>query len=529
MIVFRLLRPLNANSQHQLTDGVHMCEGLWSPRWWPLLEHFYMHTRQPRQTPTQQELQRRIPTGCSDSRVQSCFIWLFILFIVSSAQAQQPAASPGSAPETSPPAVPADSASADTPSNPPADIPLADRPPTNSPIKKVPAAQPPAARPTPPTEQTTPQSRPATSPALSAATTPSAPPAAAAVSAGSPATEKVSTPQAATNEPAADGTVSVVIAPAETPPPPPAAIAPLAAAAMPASRQPESLITDQPAKSVATQLLEQILEPLENRQATPDNNIDRAMLYARPLSLLEALQRSGDRSRRLWITQAYWKVSAGYASIRFASEAVDQLQLVAPGGDPHDQAVLDVAIAAAKADLAAAHAELIATQQQLADLARLPIGEPSPWPVDRPLAGAYQTHFAAIFATRPATGRIRAIDRMLPSKHDAVEARATAFMAAQAAMQRAEADHARGKRPIEAVIAAHHMLQQQQLGFIDSLAAYNLDIAEYAMAVADASVPDDRYVSMLIGTPIQWSPQPAQGVLPAGGLQRVEQQVTLPR
>jgi len=39
--------------------------------------------------------------------------------------------------------------------------------------------------------------------------------------------------------------------------------------------------------------------------------------------------------------------------------------------------------------------------------------------------------------------------------------------------------------------------------------AYNLDIAEYAMAVADLSVPDDRFVSMLIGTPIQWRPEPA--------------------
>jgi hypothetical protein len=40
--------------------------------------------------------------------------------------------------------------------------------------------------------------------------------------------------------------------------------------------------------------------------------------------------------------------------------------------------------------------------------------------------------------------------------------------------------------------------------------AYNLDIAEYAMAVADASVAGDTFVSMLIGTPIQWrQPQPA--------------------
>jgi hypothetical protein len=43
------------------------------------------------------------------------------------------------------------------------------------------------------------------------------------------------------------------------------------------------------------------------------------------------------------------------------------------------------------------------------------------------------------------------------------------------------------------------------------------------MAVADASVPDDRYVSMLIGTPIQWTPQPISAVIPATNLQPVEQ------
>ena len=321
----------------------------------------------------------------------------------------------------------------------------------------------------------------------------------------------------------------MVISPAETPAPPITTSVPATGFATQPATAPPAEQPDTPGKTVATELLERILEPLEPQQAGgAADGIDRTLLYARPLPLLEALQRSGDRSRRLWITQAYWKVSAGYAGIRFTSEAVDQLQMVAPGSDPHDQAVLDVAIAAARADLAAAHAELIAAQQQLADLVRLPLGEPPPWPVDRPLAGPYQTHFAAIFATRPATGRIRAIDRMLPSKHDAVEARATAVLAAEAARFRAEADHARGKRPIEAVIAAHRMLQQQQHGLIESLAAYNLDIAEYAMAVADVTVPDDRYVSMLIGTPIQWTPQPMPTVLPAGGFQPVDPQATLP-
>jgi hypothetical protein len=290
---------------------------------------------------------------------------------------------------------------------------------------------------------------------------------------------------AAGREPAADGTVSVVVA------------------STTGGRGAQA------AASVATDVLSQSLEPLEAVAQAGAAAGPRAAAYARPLPLVEALERSGDRARRLWISQAYWKVSAGFAMLRWTTEALERLELIAPGGDPHDRAVLDVALAAARADLADARAELVAAQQELVDLVRLPAGEPLPWPIDRPLAGPYQTHFETIFATRPATGRIRAIVRMLPSKHEALEARAAAVVAAQKAMQMAEADHAKGQRPIEAVTAAHAAVTSQQREFVKVMRAYNLDIAEYAMAVADLSVPDDRFVSMLIGTPIQWRPQPA--------------------
>jgi outer membrane protein TolC len=270
-----------------------------------------------------------------------------------------------------------------------------------------------------------------------------------------------------------------------------------------------------PAASDSAKLLGELLEPLASRPGAPQPSPVDANLYARPLPLLEAIERSGDKSRRLWISQAYWKVSAAYAQVRCCTEAIERLDLIAPGGDPHDRATLDVATAAARADLADARALLGVAQQELVDLARLPLTEPLPWPVDRPLAGPYQTHFDAIFSTRPATGRVRAIARTLPSRHEALESRAAAVRAAAKAMGMAEADHAKGNRPIEAVVAAHAALVGQQREFLQATKAYNLDIAEYAMAVADASVPDDRFVSMLIGTPIQWrQQQPVQPVAP---------------
>jgi hypothetical protein len=303
---------------------------------------------------------------------------------------------------------------------------------------------------------------------------------------------------------AADGTISVIV-PGE-----PVATTNALRTGEPtvASQQP----ADQPQPlplGPAAALLSTALEPLDPK------NIGDSGLYTRPLPLVEALERAGDRTRRLWITQAYWKVSSGFAAVRFAAEAVERLELIAPGGDPHDRAVLDVATADAKADLAEARAELVTAQQELVDLVRLPITDPPPWPVDRPLATPYQTHFATIFANRPATGRIRAIDRMLPSKHEAIEARAAAVNAACTALDMAEADHAKAKRPIESVASAQAALAAQQREFLAATLAYNLDIAEYAMAVADPTVPEDRFVSMLIGTPIQWRSDGV--VIPAGG------------
>ena len=299
-------------------------------------------------------------------------------------------------------------------------------------------------------------------------------------------------------EPAADGTQSIVV-PA-TPPATPGQ----AAATVPPTEPPPA---ETPNAGLATDLLAQALEPLTGR---PRVNQGDAALYARPLPLLEALDRSGDRARRLWVTQAYWKVATSFAAVRWATEAIERLELVAPGGDPHDRATLDVATAAARADLADARSQLGAAQQELVDLGRLPVTDPLPWPVDRPLAIPYQTHFEAIFANRPATGRVRAIARTLPARHEALEARAAAVRAAEKAATMAEADHAQGKRPIEAVIAAHAALVGQQREFLQATKAYNLEIAEYAMAAADLSIPDDRFAAMLIGAPIQWR-QPAAG------------------
>lgn len=288
---------------------------------------------------------------------------------------------------------------------------------------------------------------------------------------------------AAPREVAADGTVSVVVDP-------------------PAAPRSVATATTSPAPdtSAAATLLGTLLEPLDPARG--------GTLHDRPLPLLEALERSGDRTRRLWITQAYWKVAAAFAGLKQATAAVDRLELVAPGAAGHDRAVLEALAAEARSERAEAEAALVAAQQELVDLVRLPVGDPLPWPVDRPLVTAYQTHFETIFAARAATGRIRAINRTLPLRHDAIEARAAAVQAAAEAFSLAEVEHAKGGLPIEAVVTAHERLGAQEHAFIEDVRIYNNEIAEYVMAVGDFSVPDERFAAMLIGTPIPWRQQP---------------------
>lgn len=291
-------------------------------------------------------------------------------------------------------------------------------------------------------------------------------------------------------ERAADGTMSVLAAP------------PTATASPSRPLAPQE-IPPPPAPSPAQTLLARglSLPSVPGPAADPTST--------RPLALLEALERSGDRSRRLWITQAYWKLAAAAARYRFAVDAEERLTLIAPGGGPDDLPLLDLATADARAEAASAGVDLVTAQQELVDLVRLPVIEPAPWPVDLPLTAAYQTHFETIFAARPATGRIRAIHRQLPLSHRALVARAEAAAAAEERFATAEAAHARGQSPIGPVLAAHDTIRAQEEAFVDAIRAYNLAIAEYVMAVADASVPDERFASMLIGQPRPWRQQVA--------------------
>ncbi len=328
-----------------------------------------------------------------------------------------------------------------------------------------------------------------------------------------------------------DGTISVLVPPSSAPagpaggmialpnPSPPAGVRPPPPlpAPPPPVAIPATTVAVAPPPSQAADLVARGLElPFPLVAGSPTAEVSPP----RPLALLEALERSGDRTRRLWITQAYWKLAAAAARVRYAAEAEERLTLVAPGESPDDLVLLDLATATARGESAMAGVDLVAAQQEIVDLVRLPVTDPPPWPIDRPLTTAYQTHFETIFAGRPATGRVRAIHRQLPLEYAALAARAEAVRAAESRFASTEALHAKGKKPIGAVLTAHDAIVEQAEAFVRAVRAYNLDIAEYVMAVADLSVPDERFAIMLIGQPTPWR-QPLAAAPPFAGNDRV--------
>lgn len=221
-------------------------------------------------------------------------------------------------------------------------------------------------------------------------------------------------------------------------------------------------------------------------------------LSGRATTLLELMGRVGnDRSRQIWIVRDYWKLSAAQADYNWAAEEAARLdQVTATKG--LESTVLASAQAAAQARLREAQVGAIAAQQELADLVAITDKNQLPLAADAPLVGPYRTYFETLYANRSPPPRTRAIDRGLPIRLDAIQSRYVAVQAAASAIRYAEDSRGKGQVDLQTLLACHSDLARQRRAFLASVRDYNLDIGEYALAVADPNIANDRLVAMLI-------------------------------
>jgi hypothetical protein len=232
-------------------------------------------------------------------------------------------------------------------------------------------------------------------------------------------------------------------------------------------------------------------------------------LAGRATTLLELMGRvGGDRSRQAWVVRDYWKLSAAQADYNWAADEAARLdQITAAKG--LESPILTAAQAAAQARLREAQVAAITAQQELADLLGIADKAQMPLAADPPLFGPYRTYFDALFAGKVPPPRTRAIDRGLPVRLEAIQSRTVAVHAAATAVRTADDLRTRGQADLRTLLDCHADLSRQRRAFLATVRDYNLDIGDYALAVADPSTTTERLVAMLI---LSKAPTPATAV-----------------
>jgi hypothetical protein len=247
-------------------------------------------------------------------------------------------------------------------------------------------------------------------------------------------------------------------------------------------------------------------------------------LEGRPISLGEALARRADRESQLRITHAYWKLAVATAAYHYAvSENARVWDVQAPRRD--DAALVNSIRAAAKAKVHEAQLVALTSQHELSDLLGLGTGAALPLVYDPPHAGAYATRLDELFAGRAVPVRMRQIHGTLPALRQAIQARAQAVFEANQAFEAAQTGLANGGARVEDWLARLNHLGQQRQALLAVVRAYNDDIADYALTVAQAGTPAADLVPMLIRprqtvaiktrVSLNEQPTPAQQPLPA--------------
>ncbi|HEV2970380.1 MAG TPA: hypothetical protein VGY55_10350 [Pirellulales bacterium] len=221
-------------------------------------------------------------------------------------------------------------------------------------------------------------------------------------------------------------------------------------------------------------------------------------LAGRPTTLLELFARAGnDRNRQSWVVRDYWKLSAAEVDYNWAADELARLELI-EAAKGLEASELSAARAAAEARMHEARLGVATAQQELADLFGIAGNTQLPLTADPPLVGPYRTYFDTLFASRVPPPRTRAIDRGLPIRLEAIQARTAALHAASSAVHYAEESRGKGQADLQTLLNCHADLARQRRALLATVRDYNLDIGEYALAVADPAIGTDRLVAMMI-------------------------------
>ena len=222
--------------------------------------------------------------------------------------------------------------------------------------------------------------------------------------------------------------------------------------------------------------------------------------------LTAVLRRVRDPADRHRAIEAYWRLAAAQAEFVFLSDLREQLRRTTKN-DANTPAAHS-ARASMRSAMIRAATTAYEYQHELADYMKLADGEQLPLAADRPHVGSYNTQFEKLLSRGAPPARLRLLDRLLPIRREAIDIHAAAVVAAEDALN-AAIQGMNGTSTISHLLTTFDQLAWEQRQFQRSVRNYNIEIAEYLLAVMPESTNAETLVKALLTNPVQDRPPAA--------------------
>jgi hypothetical protein len=235
-----------------------------------------------------------------------------------------------------------------------------------------------------------------------------------------------------------------------------------------------------------------------------------------PVSLKECVDAVSGDGRKA-VIEAFWTAREKAACYQVIAQKIDQLEALSPatlaarrtvGGS---DAMLELRFAkqAANAQLIEAQLALLNAQWALTELTHRPMDGAWLLPSTTPHGGGYRLKFESQRASVAESLPMRRLAATIPQMHRTLEDRASAVLLIDACRADLSAQFESGAMSIVQTLAAIDRQANETLAFLHDLTEYNIEIADYALAV----LPPDVSSATLVGALIVARPSTARAGL----------------
>ncbi|MFP6669922.1 MAG: hypothetical protein VB857_00785, partial [Pirellulaceae bacterium] len=141
--------------------------------------------------------------------------------------------------------------------------------------------------------------------------------------------------------------------------------------------------------------------------------------------------------------------------------------------------------------------DLTEARHQLATLALVSVAELT-WPGDLPVVGKFRTEYELLFQNRQAPPALERINLALPRMWQLLASQAAAVEVLGTSLEKTEAAYEAGETSLVTILAGWQQLEGIQQQYLATAKRYNVEIAEYVIAVTGQTSSRERLVAMLI-------------------------------